>query len=94
MIKKAKVTAIYQINMYCDDCGTRMEKDNLLLPSYPPQFQYRCPNCGHTALSQISYPVQQVQFDESTAEEISESELNIPPTITEVIENSLWRNQY
>lgn len=34
MIKRAKVIATYQINMYCDDCGTRMEKDEIVLMSY------------------------------------------------------------
>lgn len=77
MIKRANVTAMYQINLYCDKCGTRMERGGIVLTSNPPQFPYKCPECGHETTSHIAYPVQQVEFDEENAEVIPEP--NIPP---------------
>ena len=69
MIKRAQVTAIYQINMYCDLCGKRMERANdVVLCTSPPQFVYKC-KCGHIEYSTKSYPCQEVFFDEEKAEE-------------------------
>ena len=71
MIKKAAVTKVYQINLYCDKCGKRMEREDFALTSMPPQFLYKC-ICGHTETSTTVYPYQQIFFDEETAEEIEE----------------------
>lgn len=68
MIKKARVTEIYQINMFCDLCGKIMERENTMLCSNPPQFVYKC-ECGHTECSREIYPKQQVFFDAGNAEE-------------------------
>lgn len=75
MIKKALITKAYQINLYCDKCGKRMEidKEKPSLLSNPPIFTYRC-ECGHTEQSKQIYPYQQVFFDEENAEEMSEVE--------------------
>lgn len=75
MIKKSLITKMYQINLYCDKCGSRMKRaKDFVLMSEPPQFRYEC-ECGHTEISTITYPLQQIFFDEENAEEIEESEV-------------------
>ena len=75
MIKKALITKMYQINLYCDKCGNRMERaKDFALMSEPPQFRYEC-ECGHTEISTRIYPFQQIFFDEENAEEIEDSEV-------------------
>ena len=71
MIKKAKITAAYQVNLYCDKCGKRMRRGTSTILSYPPKYNYLC-DCGNTALSERLYPYQQVEFDERNAEIITE----------------------
>ena len=71
-VKKALVTKIYQINMYCDKCGKRMERDDsFVLMSNPPKFKYKC-ECGHETTSHLIYPRQQVYFDEENSVEVED----------------------
>lgn len=74
MIKKARITESYHINMYCDKCGKMMVKSNYLYTSNPPMHEYKC-ECGHVERSRISFPVQHVIFDLDNAEGIAEEEL-------------------
>ena len=71
MIKKARITASYQVNLYCDQCGKRMQRGTSVLMTYPPTYCYSC-ECGYTATSNVLYPYQCVEFDEGNAEVISE----------------------
>ena len=38
MVKKAKVIEQYQVNLYCDKCGKRIDKYSQFLTTYPPQY--------------------------------------------------------
>ena len=86
MVKRARVINTYQINLYCDICGNRMERDNIVLTSYPPQFKYHCKVCGNVETSYQQYPYQQVEFDEGNAEAISPDE-DVPNTVILVMNN-------
>lgn len=36
-----------QINVECPKCGSKIYKRlDIVLPSYPPKYQYECHNCG------------------------------------------------
>lgn len=75
MIKKALITKMYQINLYCDKCGKRMTRaKDFVLMTDPPQFKYEC-ECGHTEVNNKTFPFQQVFFDEGNAEEVQECEV-------------------
>lgn len=74
MLKKAPIKEMYQVNMYCDKCGKRMERSDIVFASLPPQFTYRC-ECGHTETSTMSFPNQVAVFDEGKATVITEEEL-------------------
>lgn len=72
MIKKALVTKMYQINLYCDKCGKRMERDeSKVLLTSPPIFNYRC-KCGFETTSHIIYPCQEIYFDEENLVEVKD----------------------
>ena len=55
MIKAYKCYPIV-IKLYCDDCGTEMERQPFVYTSNPPQFEHKCPKCGKTIMSTESYP--------------------------------------
>lgn len=67
MIKKAKIIAQYRVNMYCDRCGKGMERSDVVLPTYPPTYNYEC-ECGWSTTSNMLYPYINIEFDEGTAE--------------------------
>lgn len=46
----------YMFRLYCDKCGTEMERDTIVLTSNPPTYQYECPKCGHIEKSNKCYP--------------------------------------
>ena len=37
--------------LYCDKCGALMYRDNVTLTTWPAQYIYFCPDCGHTETS-------------------------------------------
>ena len=45
MIKKRWVKSIYVKELYCDDCGSKMEATGVALLSLPPQIEFMCPTC-------------------------------------------------
>lgn len=72
MVKKALITEMYQVNLYCDKCGKRMERDlSIILTSSPPKFSYKC-ECGFETTSTTVYPYQQVFFDEENSVEVKD----------------------
>lgn len=67
MEKKVNVKPI-KVYLICDNCGTEMERpDDLVLATYPPQYNYACPKCGRTETSTQGYPyidfVEEGEFD-------------------------------
>lgn len=86
MVRKARVTEIYQVNLYCDTCGNRMERDNIVLTAYPPIFQYFCRVCGNRTTSRQQYPYQIVEFDENNSVPITKEE-EMPNTVISVCNN-------
>lgn len=59
MVKKKKVRT-YCERLYCDECGTEMEKkddaDPLFLLSMDKQYKYGCPKCKAEQSSYTLYP--------------------------------------
>lgn len=68
MVKKAEVKTFIK-RLYCDDCGELMVKLDMVLTSYPVQFQYHCNNCNAVVNSTISYPEQVLEIIEGTERE-------------------------
>lgn len=68
IVKRAPVKAQYMINLYCAECGARMDRNPHapVLQTNPPQIPYRCPN-GHTASSPIPFPMPQFDLDDEAA---------------------------
>lgn len=71
IVKRAKIKSMYAVNMYCSECGARMERDykSPVLTSNPPIITYRCVN-GHSTTSSLILPVNQLELDESVLEEV------------------------
>ena len=67
MVKKAKAIEQYQVNLYCDKCGKRIDKYSQFLTTYPPQYVYQC-ECGWKTTTTDVYPHTVVVFDETNAE--------------------------
>ncbi len=77
MIKKLPVKAMYQLCLYCDECGEKMfdNPKGVVLTSDPIKMGYVCKN-GHETLSPYQFPCQLTIFDEDKAEVVSEEEWN------------------
>ena len=56
MIKAYKCIPVVQ-ELHCDDCEVEMERQSIIYPSNPPQFEYKCPKCGKTIITRESYPI-------------------------------------
>ena len=47
----------YAVDMICNKCGVGiMRQEGFELTSYPPQYQHKCENCGHTEMFDQCYP--------------------------------------
>ena len=55
MIKKVEVKTFAE-RLYCDKCGEEMKPTEIVLTSYPMQYPYQCPNCGHRETTSVQYP--------------------------------------
>ena len=42
--------------VYCDKCGAEMKASPVVLDSFPPQYQYVCPECGEYLTLNVYYP--------------------------------------
>lgn len=58
MVKKHKILESYQVFLYCDKCGERM---NYI--KFSNGYNYSCPNCGNKVISENSYPHQIVNYE-------------------------------
>ena len=58
MIKKTEVKVFIE-KLYCDECGGEMCMDDMtkMLLTFPPQYSYRCVNCGKTTVMNKPYPI-------------------------------------
>lgn len=55
MIKEKEVKCVMK-RLYCDKCGTEMRHTGLVLTTYPEQYPYECPQCGHNVTVFDRYP--------------------------------------
>ena len=55
MIKKVEVKTFAE-RLYCDKCGKEMKSAEITLATYPMQYPYQCPNCGHRETTIVQYP--------------------------------------
>lgn len=58
MIKKVDVKTFME-RLYCDECYEEMKLHEMGLVTnltYPMQYIYQCPNCGHRETTNIQYP--------------------------------------
>ena len=44
MLRKRKIKAIYQLEAYCDKCGSPMVSTGMVYATYPEQYPFRCTN--------------------------------------------------
>lgn len=42
--------------LFCEDCDVEMTTDNNVKTSDPPQYDYKCPNCGKEETHPAIYP--------------------------------------
>ena len=42
MLRKRKIKAIYQLEAYCDKCGSPMVSTGLVYSTFPEQYPYAC----------------------------------------------------
>lgn len=45
LVKRRKVTAIYEERLMCDQCGTEMRATGIERLTMPTQVEYICPKC-------------------------------------------------
>ena len=64
MIIKREVKKIYECRLYCDKCNTELDRDPVVLSTYPEQYSYTCPTCGKITLSFNSYPKLEYELDD------------------------------
>lgn len=64
MIIKREVKKIYECRLYCDKCNTELNRDPIVLSSFPEQYSYTCPTCGKITLSHNFYPKLEYEFEE------------------------------
>ena len=50
--------------LYCDKCGSLMYQGMVVLTSYPVQYIYFCPECGHGETSFTLYANRMQSYDE------------------------------
>ena len=57
-MEKRKPVDTYEVNLYCDVCGGRMElpEHAMVIYTYPPQYEYYCTKCGNTVTVNRQYP--------------------------------------
>lgn len=54
--------------VYCPDCDVELEKDPMVLTTFPATYQYFCPNCGYGYRSHTEYP--KVRFIDEYCDDI------------------------
>ena len=56
VVKREYVRPVLE-RAYCPDCGVELERDPVVLSTFPATFQYFCPKCGYGYRSHKSYPL-------------------------------------
>lgn len=51
-----EIRSIVIEKLLCDTCGTEMQLDPVVLTTFPPQYQYKCPKCQITIINDKVYP--------------------------------------
>jgi hypothetical protein len=46
----------FKVDLLCDECGTEMKWNGVILTSYPPKYPHMCPKCGAVQKTLKSYP--------------------------------------
>lgn len=64
MIKRKTIKSIYQEELYCDSCDEKMKTTNIVITTYPEQFEYYCPKCNNKITSFNSYPRLMYEWEE------------------------------
>lgn len=44
MLRKRKIKAIYQLEAYCNKCGSPMVSTGMVYSTFPEQYPYACTN--------------------------------------------------
>ena len=49
-MEKSRQVKVYEVRLYCDECGEEMKEvePNVVLTTFPPQYRYYClnPKCS------------------------------------------------
>ena len=51
----------FQINVFCDECGTELLCSNIIMLTYPPKYPHKCPKCDKTFMLDAQYP--RIEFE-------------------------------
>ena len=74
MIKRSPIERQWQVNLFCDNCDSIMERlsDAAVQFFGGPviEYSYICPKCGKITKSKELYPYTQVEFDLGNSEVI------------------------
>lgn len=65
MIRRHRVKEVYDLAMYCNECGKRMGPGQYIQPKTamePATYRYSCP-CGYSVTYPIALPQQQIVMD-------------------------------
>ena len=46
MIEKKFLVKPYVLKYFCEDCDVELEATGVCYPSFPAQYEYKCPQCG------------------------------------------------
>lgn len=57
MIKKHRITELYNVFLYCDKCGKKMKMGKIVFDTYPARYPYQC-ECGHEVILSDIFPTQ------------------------------------
>lgn len=66
----------YIVNAYCGVCYNKdlsrikLVQEDILLPTYPPQYRYHCPKCGKEFISHTNYPYIKYRYAYGTQEDV------------------------
>lgn len=63
-IQSKEIKRLFFQTAKCSDCGSRMEKTLNYVASSPPQFEYKCVECGKTEFSTDDLPRWSFEFVE------------------------------
>lgn len=56
-MEKSRQVKVYEVRLYCDECGEEMKEvyPSVVLDSFPPQYAYHCVNSKCSSGGKVVY---------------------------------------